>query len=127
MTTRIITTLQDGNVLVLTGVDGVPGLARREYCRRGQMVYQVQDVGPKLPMSTTLRAGGTPLQMGAGEALEQTIRRALDERDGKAKPTLADRLEVFERVVMWVVFVVAVAVGLIGMVVEIFTQSLPIG
>lgn len=91
MSHHALCVLPNGNVLVSTVIDGDIRQARQEYFRRGQRVYRIQLTGAPLQMAAQLGAKGKPLRIRRGETLHDTIRRALDERDGIRKP--ASRLQ----------------------------------
>lgn len=85
-------TLPSGNVQVVLKVGG--SLIRHEYVRRGQLVYELPDVGGKVPVSPDLQPTrvGPQLMVRGSEDLEDAVRRALDEREG-CKPSLLDAID----------------------------------
>ena len=95
MTHRTITTLSNGNVQVLTHMEGVAAIELREYKQRGPWVYMLRDDGPAIPVFRELRTTGErPLKVRPCETLEDAVKHALDLRDGRRKKTLGDWIDI---------------------------------
>jgi hypothetical protein len=117
MTALTVSTLTNGNVIVATQMSNGQLLCR-EYKRRGSCVYLVRDQGPPMPVCRGLRTTGEQLLIRKNESLEQAVRRALEEQDGKA------RRMPFDVKVMWFIFAAAVAWSVVVAAMEL---AKPIG
>lgn len=92
MPNRTITTLTDGNVVVIRHADNTASAELREYKRRGRLIYLVREGCVPQPMCRGLSTHGQPLFIRPGEKLEEAIRAALVEHDRANGPTWAQRI-----------------------------------